>query len=146
MKFTYLLIFTAALFMLLPACREKQNEPPSPTAHATSYINWDDPKSIMAGQPEFSEDEMLKLIADIQTVRNEPIEITLIYLRDEKGWRPERAFYVETKINAAYDILKYGPENRDIYYQEHPEAIPTSRELELVRRNFSVVDKALESQ
>ena len=140
-----LVLAFALLFVMLgfSICKaDKQTVLPTPDPKYADPLA--DPvyeKAVMESQPEFTEEELLKAISDVQPVINTGSRRKILDHMTNAGWERNRAYYVVAKICASVFILR--DDDRERIRKEKPQTMPTDRELGLVRKNFDAVRKQL---
>ena len=140
----------------LAACQPKETSPQGDAAAqnvsqgetqtAGNQSPLDDPeyaKVVMQQNPEFTEAELLKAMADVQPVTHNGMDEVLDHLTKNSGWERNRAYYVLSKAAVSEFILNE-PEARQTISQEYPQGLPTDKELDLVRKNRAAVHKGMD--
>ena len=145
LKNSTLLLALALLIVLLgltPCKADNQAALPTPDPQYEDPL--DDPiyeKAVMESQPEFTEDELLNAMANVRPVGVKNRQAMLDHMTKYPGWERNRAYYVIAKTCASIPIIMDNDKERVI--EHFPQAMPTDKELNLVRKNFDVVRKAL---
>lgn len=130
----------------LSACKAGKNSVALPTPDPAYEDPLDDPvyeKALMENSPEFSEAELLKIMADVQPATNNGMGEVLDYLTGAPGWERNRAYYILTKVAVSEFILSE-PDARQDIGKEYPQGLPTDKELDLVRKNRAAVHKGMD--
>ena len=91
-------------------------------------------KAVIAGNPEFSEDELTRALADIAGGERDGSDKLTETLR-QKGWERNRAFYMVFRIRVGYIILTDG-NARKAFKRDFPAAIPTPSEEAAMKRHL----------
>ena len=132
------------LMLGLTACKTgKQVALPTPDPMYEDPL--DDPvyeKAVMESEPEFTETELLKAMADVEPVTHNGMSEVLDQLTQNSGWDRNRAYYVLSKTAVAEFILS-DPGSKEIIKQEYPQGMPTEKELNLVAKNRAAVHKGM---
>ena len=135
------LVLLIVLFGLSACKTNKQTALPTPDPKYEDPLR--DPvyrKAVMENEPEFTEAELLKAMADLQPIPHYPMRHVLDQMTRISGWERNRAYYVLYKSEMAEYVLS-APENKTL----HPiEFMPTAKEFDLVRKNLAAVQKGID--
>ena len=91
-------------------------------------------KAVIAGNPEFGEDELIRALADIAGGERDGSDKLTETLR-QTGWERNRAFYMVFRIRVGYIILTDG-KARKAFKQEFPAALPTPNEEAAMKKHL----------
>ncbi len=136
------------MMLALTACKTGKSSAALPTPNPAYADPLEDPvyeKAVMEAGPEFTEKELLQIMADIQPVTHNGMNEVVDYLAGAPGWERNRAYYVLTKVAVSEFILSE-PDAKQTISQEYPQGLPTEKELDLVRKNRAAVHKGMDME
>ena len=91
-------------------------------------------RAVIAGNPEFSEDELTRALADIAGGERDGSDKLTETLR-QKGWDRNRAFYMVFRIRVGY-IIMTDKNSRKAFEQEFRQALPTPSEEAIMKKHL----------
>ena len=132
-----LIISALACVFFLPACVASQSDGNSremPTLREHNAF-----KAMILAQPEFTEGEMLKFIADVTPTIDMRKQEALAFLETEKGWPEQRSMYMIFKMGMAAECIVAGKSCAAMFPLIVPELYPSLAESALVRKHRDAV-------
>ena len=97
-------------------------------------------KAVIVGNPEFTEDELTRALADIAGGGRDGSDKLTETLR-QKGWDRNRAFYMVFRIRVGY-IIMTDKNARKAFGREFPAAVPTPKEEAAMKRHMPALKAA----
>ncbi len=98
-------------------------------------------RAKMEAQPQFSEDELLKFIADSESVKDLPADKVMNSLVTEKGWSIDRATYMLLKVGMVAESFRAKRRYSEMFPAIPPSLYPSREETSVARKHLDRITK-----
>ncbi len=132
--FIYVILLSACASAYSGSGPYTAEEPPGQREHEAF-------KAKMEAQPQFTEEELLKFIADSEAVKELPADKVMNSLVNEKGWTIDRATYMLLKLGMVAESFRAKRRYSEMFPDIPPGLYPGREETSVARKHLDRITK-----